>query len=97
MNKSQLTAQLSRKHNRKIISQSVNLFFENIKSALKNGERVEIRGFGVFYLKSYGSYLGRNPKTGESVMVAPKRLPIFKPGKDMRSRADGSNGLQKNS
>jgi len=55
-------------------------------SALEKGERVEIRGLGTFYVKNYGGYTGRNPKTGEVVAIKPKKLPFFKCGKGLRER-----------
>ncbi len=64
----------------------VNTFFDTIKEALKNNQRVEIRGFGVFKVKFYKEYMGRNPKTGKAIMVPSKRLPFFKPGKDLKQR-----------
>jgi integration host factor subunit beta len=56
--------------------------------ALVKGDRVEIRGFGSIFIKKYGSYRGRNPKTGESVVVKPKRLPFFRCGKELKERVD---------
>ena len=64
----------------------VNLFFSNIVTALVKGDRVEIRGLLAFHLKYYQSYTGRNPKTGKRVQVAPKKLPFFKCGKDLKDR-----------
>jgi integration host factor subunit beta len=55
----------------------VDLFFESMSDALARGNRVEIRGLCSFYVKEYKPYLGRNPKTGESVQIAPKKLQIF--------------------
>jgi integration host factor subunit beta len=66
----------------------VNLFFDEMTNALSRGERVEIRGFCSFYIKEYRSYIGRNPKTGEKVKIAPKRLPFFKAGKELKERVD---------
>jgi integration host factor subunit beta len=66
----------------------VNLFFDEMANALANGQRVEIRGFCSFFIKEYKSYLGRNPKTGEKVRIAPKRLPFFKAGKELKERVD---------
>lgn len=66
----------------------VDLFFESMSEALAKGDRVEIRGLCSFYVKEYKSYQGRNPKTGESVEVAPKKLPFFKCGKDLKERVD---------
>ena len=64
----------------------VSLFFEQMASALEKGDRVEIRGLCSFYAKDYGGYTGRNPKTGETVEIKPKRLPFFKCGKDLKTR-----------
>jgi integration host factor subunit beta len=66
----------------------VNLFFETVADALINGDRVEIRGLCSFYVKEYGSYTGRNPKTGELVKIPAKRLPFFKCGKELKDRVD---------
>ena len=55
----------------------VNLFFEQMATALEKGDRVEIRGLCSFYVKEYEGYTGRNPKTGETVEIAPKKLPYF--------------------
>jgi len=66
----------------------VDLFFDRMSEALAKGERVEIRGLCSFYVKEYRSYQGRNPKTGESVRVAPKKLPFFKSGKELKERVD---------
>jgi len=66
----------------------VDTFFDQISTALANGDRVEIRGLCSLYVKEYASYRGRNPKTGETVRVAPKRLPVFKAGKELKERVD---------
>ena len=55
----------------------VDLFFGKISEALAEGDRVEIRGLCSFFVKEYNSYQGRNPRTGESVQVAAKKLPFF--------------------
>ncbi|MBW2197084.1 MAG: integration host factor subunit beta, partial [Deltaproteobacteria bacterium] len=54
------------------------------------GDRVEIRGFGSFSVKSYKPYVGRNPKTGEKINVTSKRLPFFKVGKELKEMVDKS-------
>ena len=59
---------------------------ESISTAINENDRVEIRGFGSFFKKNYSSYKGRNPKTGESVMVPEKSLPLFRPSKDLISK-----------
>jgi len=66
----------------------VKLFFNEIASTLAKGDRVEIRGLCSFYVKRYKAYTGRNPKTGESTQVKPKKLPFFKVGKELLERVD---------
>ena len=60
----------------------------SIEQALTRENRVEIRGFGSFKVKSYRSYQGRNPKTGEIIQVKDKKLPFFKVGKELKERAN---------
>ena len=64
----------------------VGAILEEIVDALSRGDRVEIRGFGVFAVKQRKARVGRNPKTGELVDVKEKIVPYFKPGKEMRAR-----------
>ena len=66
----------------------VDLFFNEMANALAKGERVEIRGLCSFFVKEYKSYQGRNPLTGERVQVAPKKLPFFKCGRELKRRVD---------
>jgi integration host factor subunit beta len=66
----------------------VTLFFDKIAEALAQGDRVEIRGLCSFFVKKYGGYTGRNPKTGEKVKVVRKKLPFFKVGKELKDRVD---------
>ncbi len=66
----------------------VDIFFDQISTALAEGDRVEIRGLCSFFVKEYKSYQGRNPRTGETVMVVPKKLPYFKIGKELKERVD---------
>jgi len=66
----------------------VNLVFDMMAEALKQDDRVEIRGFGSFVNRNYQSYQGRNPKTGELVQVRPKRVPFFKVGKELKEMVD---------
>lgn len=66
----------------------VNIFFGDMATALARGDRVEIRGLCSLHIKSYGEYVGRNPKTGEKVSVKKKRLPFFKCGKELMERVD---------
>ena len=90
MNKLELIAMLKNECgiSKKETTTIVDLFFESMSDALAKGDRVEIRGLCSFYVKEYKSYRGRNPKTGESVRVAPKRLPFFKSGKELKERVD---------
>ncbi len=73
---------LTKKHSEVI----VDTVFETIKDALRRGEKIELRGFGSFRLRRRDSRRGRNPKTGDRVDVPPKRVPYFKPGKELKDR-----------
>ncbi len=64
--------------------------FDEISSALINGERVELRGFGAFSVKVRDARIGRNPRTGEAVSVSSKLVPFFKAGKDLRDSVNGN-------
>jgi integration host factor subunit beta len=64
----------------------VNAILETITDALARGERVELRGFGAFSVKRREARTGRNPRTGATVAVAEKAVPVFKTGKEMRHR-----------
>lgn len=68
----------------------VDLFFNSITETLAQGDRVEIRGFGAFTVRDYKSYKGRNPKTGEQIVVPPKRLPFWKTGQELKQRVDSA-------
>ena len=67
---------------------AVKTVFTGIEGALSKEDRVEIRGFGSFKVKSYRSYQGRNPKTGETIQVKDKKLPFFKVGKELKERVN---------
>jgi len=58
--------------------------FDSIVRALRTGDKVEIRGFGSFHTRQRRGRVGRNPKTGARVEVPPKRIPFFKPSKELR-------------
>lgn len=66
----------------------VEIFFDNMADAMVKGKRVEIRGLCSFFVKDYKSYTGRNPKTGEKVIIKPKKLPFFKSGKELKNRVN---------
>ena len=86
MNKSELVKALADQANISLDEATlvVNTFVDSMKESLLEGGRVEIRGFGSFKVKAYGSYAGRNPRTGEKVAVEPKRLPFFRAGKELK-------------
>ena len=64
----------------------VTTFFDQIVDRLAQGGRVELRGFGAFSTRARDARTGRNPRTGDTVAVDAKRVPYFKPGKEMRAR-----------
>lgn len=68
------------------IEKVVNVFFDEITQRLASGGRVELRGFGAFSTRSRDARKGRNPRTGDAVDVPGKRVPYFKPGKEIRAR-----------
>jgi len=73
------------KHDAKFI---INTVFDTMTETLANGDRVELREFCTFKVKEYDAYTGRNPKTGEPVEVAAKKVPVFKCGKELKERVD---------
>jgi integration host factor subunit beta len=91
MTKSELIELLAAKQpqlEHKDVELAVKELLEQMSGALASGERIEVRGFGSFSLHHRPSRLGRNPKTGDSVQVPDKRVPHFKPGKELRERVD---------
>ncbi|MEY4055013.1 MAG: integration host factor subunit beta [Pseudomonadota bacterium] len=68
------------------VEKVVDTFFEEIEQRLAQGGRVELRGFGAFSTRQRDPRQGRNPRTGASVAVPGKKVPYFKPGKEMRAR-----------
>ena len=73
------------------VERIVNTIFDEIAGALARGDRVELRGFGAFSVKSRPSRMGRNPRTGDPVHVEAKAVPFFKSGKEMRERLNGGH------
>jgi len=92
MNARDLAARLAEKENltQKEAEAAVKLIFGMFTEAMKQGDRIEIRGLGSFAMREYEPYTGRNPKTGLQVEVRPKRLPYFKAGKELREKVNGS-------
>ncbi|MBO9498260.1 MAG: integration host factor subunit beta [Novosphingobium sp.] len=68
------------------VEQVVDIFFDEIAARLAEGGRVELRGFGAFSTRQRDARTGRNPRSGDSVSVPAKRVPYFKPGKEIRER-----------
>ncbi len=71
--------------NKSKAEQAVDTIFDSIKKALKNDDRIELRGFGVFSVKPRKTGIGRNPRTGSEVSIPPGKAVRFKPGKDLQS------------
>ncbi len=71
------------------IEGAVDIVLDEIADALANGGRVELRGFGAFSVRKRDARTGRNPRTGATVKVAAKRVPFFKPGKELRLKVNG--------
>jgi integration host factor subunit beta len=72
------------------VERIINTIFDQIITAMKSGDRVELRGFGAFSVKSRQGRQGRNPRTGEPVTVEPKHVPFFKTGKELREHLNRS-------
>ena len=74
---------------------TIETIFGAMKDALVQGENIEIRGLGAFHVKHYGSYQGRNPKTGEPIAVRSKRGLLFRAGKELKDRVNqpGPDGV----
>lgn len=90
MTRSELVDALANRHtiSRVVAEHVVDALFDGIAGALKRGARVEVRGFGTFAPRRYQGYSGRNPRTGESITVSPKVLPVFNVGKELRVRVE---------
>lgn len=73
------------------VERIVNTIFDEITSAMADGDRVELRGFGAFSVKKRDARIGRNPRTGETVNVEEKHVPFFKTGKLLRDRLNGKS------
>jgi integration host factor subunit beta len=89
MTKSELIARLSERYPhlyQRDVERIVNTVFDEITSALADGDRVELRGFGSFSVRRRNARVGRNPRTGATVNVEEKFLPFFKTGKELRER-----------
>lgn len=70
----------------------VGTILATMSDALGRGESIELRGFGTFKIKQYGTYTARNPKTQEKVPVKPKKLPVFTVGKELKEAVNANRG-----
>lgn len=86
MTKAELVEEVARSTNltKKHADLIVSTVFDSIVQSLRDGEKIELRGFGSFRIRTRGARIGRNPKTGDQVDVPPKKIPYFKPGKDLK-------------
>ena len=89
MTKSELIQKITAKNSflyQKDVYKIIDTLFNSVTKALKDGDRVELRGFGTFTTKLRDARIGRNPKTGEPVAIPQKKMPFFKMGKSMKER-----------
>lgn len=88
MTKSELIDALAERRDisRRTSEHIVNVVFDAMKRSLTERGRIEVRGFGSFKVRQYKGYVGRNPKTGQEISVAPKVLPVFKVSKNLRAQ-----------
>ena len=89
MTKSELIQKITNKNSflyQKDIYKIIDTLFNTVAKALKDGDRVELRGFGTFTTKLRNARIGRNPKTGDPVAIPKKKMPFFKMGKSMKER-----------
>lgn len=93
MIKSELIARLAAENphlTHRDVERVVNVILDGMVDALRDGGRVELRGFGAFSVRSRPARVGRNPRTGETVSVPAKSVPFFKSGKELRERLNAS-------
>ena len=89
MTKSELIQKITNKNSflyQKDVYKIIDTLLNSVTKALKDGDRVELRGFGTFTTKLRNARIGRNPKTGEPVAIPQKKMPFFKMGKSMKER-----------
>ena len=99
MIKSELVARIAERNPhlyQRDVENIVNAILDTIADALARGDRVELRGFGAFSVKKRDARTGRNPRTGETVSVTEKVIPVFKTGKEMRQRLNPTSPSRTN-
>jgi integration host factor subunit beta len=94
MTKAELIEEVSRvvEMTRKDSEVNVEAIFDSVVKSLRGGDKIEIRGFGSFRTRQRQPRVGRNPKTGARVDVPAKRIPYFKPSKELKDLVNGENG-----
>lgn len=80
--------------NKREAKEIVDLFFEEIKGSLENGEQVKLSGFGKFELRDKNSRPGRNPKTGEEIPITARRVVTFRSGQKLKARVEAYAGTE---
>lgn len=80
--------------NKREAKELVEMFFEEIRGALEQGEQVKLSGFGNFDLREKKQRPGRNPKTGEEIPISPRRVVTFRPGQKLKARVEGYAGRE---
>src|SRR4026207_489508 len=80
--------------NKREARELVDLFFEEVRAALSNGEQVSVAGFGNFDLRDKTQRPGRNPKTGEEIPISARRVVTFRPGQKLKARVEAYAGTQ---
>ncbi|HEY9149368.1 MAG: integration host factor subunit alpha [Xanthomonadaceae bacterium] len=80
--------------NKREAKELVELFFEQIRSALENGKQVKLSGFGNFDLRDKNERPGRNPKTGEEIPISARRVVTFRPGQKLKARVEAYAGSE---
>ena len=81
--------------NKREARELVDLFFEEVRAALSQGEQVKLSGFGSFVVRSKGERVGRNPKTGVEVPILPRRVMVFKPSNVLKAKINGRDEPEK--
>jgi len=88
MNRTELSKKIAEKLgiSKKDALRNIDIIMQSISDAMENGERVEIRGFGSFVIKEYAQRKGVHPQNGSAITIPAKKLPSFKPGKDLKEK-----------
>ena len=93
MKKSDLVDLVAQRQNlpRPQVEQTIDSFLDALAESLAKGERIDFRGFGAFTVRETAARSGRNPRTGETIQIAARKNPVFRVGKELRDRVNGSS------